>query len=155
VQCLLGDKENNPYYWSSTEHSYSYYLAWIQFFSDGYQSNLVKTNYYGVRAIRAFKNLSSDFIQGQVEELALHNETLHAAAPAAAYKSTEALIQTLLPEQQKRYVAEKNCESTVAGGLSFKKGDVITIIDDRNPWQWMGELNGKTGWVPPGYMKPL
>ncbi|MDP2621356.1 MAG: DUF1566 domain-containing protein [Hyphomicrobiales bacterium] len=40
----------NAYYWSSTE--YSTPIAWSQLFTNGYQSNDIKTNGYRVRCVR-------------------------------------------------------------------------------------------------------
>ena len=40
-------------------------------------------------------------------------------------------------------------------GLSFKKGDVFTVISkDPGGW-WEAELNGKKGWVPGNYLVPV
>ncbi|MGZ6330812.1 MAG: SH3 domain-containing protein, partial [Parachlamydiaceae bacterium] len=36
--------------------------------------------------------------------------------------------------------------------LSFKKGDIIHIIEKKGDW-WKGELNGKTGYVPSNFMQ--
>ena len=42
----------NNYYWSSTE--FDNYVAWNQYFSIGIQYFVIKTNYFNVRAVRAF-----------------------------------------------------------------------------------------------------
>jgi hypothetical protein len=39
-------------YWSSTD--YSFHLAWVQSFFNGLQGNAYKSDYYSVRAVRAF-----------------------------------------------------------------------------------------------------
>lgn len=36
--------------------------------------------------------------------------------------------------------------------LSFKAGDVITVIEQQDMW-WSGELRGKTGWFPKDLVK--
>jgi len=43
------------WYWSSTEHASSSYLAWIVFFSYGYQNYYHKLSTNGVRAVRRLK----------------------------------------------------------------------------------------------------
>jgi ligand-binding sensor domain-containing protein len=64
-------------------------------------------------------------------------------------------LQTALPviPAQRRYVAQYDYQSVEADGLSFKKGDIIIIVDDSNSNWWMGELNGARGWVPSNYLK--
>ncbi len=47
-----------------------------------------------------------------------------------------------------RYVAQEDWQSTIDEGLSFKRGDIINIMDKGNEDWWMGELNGNVGWVP-------
>ena len=66
------------------------------------------------------------------------------APPATAAPAPPATVQ---------YIAKAGWESTVSGGLSFKKGDVITILDGKNHDWWMGELNGNRGWVPASYLR--
>ena len=50
-------------------------------------------------------------------------------------------------------IAQDNWDSTLLGGLSFKQGDVINIIDDSIPLWWVGDMDGRYGWIPPGCMK--
>ncbi|XP_066912106.1 intersectin-1-like isoform X2 [Clytia hemisphaerica] len=38
--------------------------------------------------------------------------------------------------------------------LSFGKNDVINVLQKEDPW-WMGEFNGKSGWFPNSYVKPI
>src|SRR3989304_8011706 len=59
VQCLMGNGFPVGAYWSSPESSGNYSGAWYQYFSNGSQSVGLKIpNYFGVRAVRAFNNLS-------------------------------------------------------------------------------------------------
>ncbi|RWS14578.1 intersectin-2-like isoform X13 [Dinothrombium tinctorium] len=38
--------------------------------------------------------------------------------------------------------------------LSFNKGDTILVKEQQDMW-WCGEINGKSGWFPKSYVKPL
>nr|5XG9_A Chain A, Unconventional myosin IB [Entamoeba histolytica]5XG9_B Chain B, Unconventional myosin IB [Entamoeba histolytica]5XG9_C Chain C, Unconventional myosin IB [Entamoeba histolytica]5XG9_D Chain D, Unconventional myosin IB [Entamoeba histolytica]5XG9_E Chain E, Unconventional myosin IB [Entamoeba histolytica]5XG9_F Chain F, Unconventional myosin IB [Entamoeba histolytica]5XG9_G Chain G, Unconventional myosin IB [Entamoeba histolytica]5XG9_H Chain H, Unconventional myosin IB [Entamoeba len=38
--------------------------------------------------------------------------------------------------------------------LSFKVGDIITILEKDEGW-WKGELNGQEGWIPNNYVKEI
>lgn len=38
--------------------------------------------------------------------------------------------------------------------LNFNKDDVIRVLEQQESW-WMGELNGKQGWVPKNYVTLL
>ena len=53
-----GTKFSNSSYWSSSQYSNSYGYAWDVSFSNGYVYGGYKTNYRGVRVIRAFNNLT-------------------------------------------------------------------------------------------------
>ena len=48
----IGGFDDLAYYWSSAESGASY--AWTQYFSNGIQYDLLKTNYLNVRAVRSF-----------------------------------------------------------------------------------------------------
>jgi uncharacterized protein YoxC len=55
---------------------------------------------------------------------------------------------TMTAQAQWDFVATSNQE------LSFRKGDVITILDNSQDW-WKGELHGKVGLLPGNYVKLL
>jgi hypothetical protein len=38
--------------------------------------------------------------------------------------------------------------------LSFNSGEAINVREQQGAW-WSGELNGKIGWFPQSYVKPL
>jgi hypothetical protein len=46
---------DTDWYWSSTEYAHNSSSAWIVYFGDGYQSDLDKDGFNGVRAVRRFK----------------------------------------------------------------------------------------------------
>ena len=59
VQCLVGGRDINIYYWSSSEYSDSTNYAWTQLFDSGGQDGYGKMYYsLGVRAVRAFNYLT-------------------------------------------------------------------------------------------------
>jgi hypothetical protein len=64
-----------------------------------------------------------------------------AAAAAAAAKKVQARAQW-------------DFAATDTDELSFKKGDVITILEEDDDW-WVGELNGKKGTLPRNYVVKL
>jgi len=45
-------------------------------------------------------------------------------------------------------------ESTVAEDLTFKKGDVITVVKEDGDW-WTGTKDGRTGTFPVCYVQKL
>merc|ERR1712138_224983 len=46
-----------------------------------------------------------------------------------------------------------NFDPEEAGELEFRKGDVITVVDDSDPSWWKGQCNGRTGLFPATYVK--
>jgi len=42
----------------------------------------------------------------------------------------------------------------VQGDLSFKEGNIIVILKKEEDW-WVGELDGKIGWLPADFVYPL
>ena len=58
-----------------------------------------------------------------------------------------------LPPATTRYVAIADC-AAAPPSLTFSAGDVITITTQREDGWWLGELNGKVGWVPANYVRP-
>jgi len=53
-------------------------------------------------------------------------------------------------------VAMYDCKSEeyTTGRFSFKKGDLIQILDsNEDPSWWMAKLNGKVGWIPSSYVR--
>ena len=59
VQCLVGGYNEDMCYWSSSSQYLDYYSAWYQCFRNGVQGVGAKnSNYFGVRAVRAFGNLT-------------------------------------------------------------------------------------------------
>lgn len=50
--------------------------------------------------------------------------------------------------------AQWDFAATDSDELSFKKGDVITILEEEDDW-WVGELNGKKGTLPRNYVVKL
>lgn len=55
------------------------------------------------------------------------------------------------PPAGEKYIAKYAFTSTEPGMLLFKQGEIIDITSKTGEW-WQGELNGKTGWVPPTYI---
>jgi hypothetical protein len=73
VQCLVGgyDEQWNAY-WSSTESSGNYCVAWSQGFWYGIQTNDYKIDdYFGVRAVRAFNDLAIQQFKQAMQTMAL------------------------------------------------------------------------------------
>ena len=64
--------------------------------------------------------------------------------------------QELLTETESREaMAQFDFEGRTRRELTFKKGDIITLIHRKSVDWWEGSLSGKTGLVPDKYLKIL
>ena len=83
----------------------------------------------------------------QIQNFAAPKKAPAAPAPAAPRAPPPAPKK---PQCQALYAYTAQNETE----LSFKKGDVINILQKEEGW-WEGELNGQVGWLPFNYVKEL
>lgn len=75
------------------------------------------------------------------------------AAPAPA-PTRAAPAPAPAASSQKTATALYNFEPAEPGEIKFNKGDLITVLDDRDPNWWKGQCHGETGLFPANYVKP-
>ena len=69
------------------------------------------------------------------------------------YTETAAGPELLTESEDREAMAQFDFEGRTRRELTFKKGDIITLLRRKSVDWWEGSLNGKTGLVPDKYLK--
>ncbi|EDR23060.1 bridging integrator, putative [Entamoeba dispar SAW760] len=106
-----------------------------------------------------FSKKSSDVMDGTYEPSEFENSGSSTTTSTTSVKTTVSTSSGKRPPpppptRKEQVRCEYEYQAQEEGELSFKEGDIITVLKKEGDW-WLGELKGQQGYFPYNYVCPL